>query len=149
MAHQQKMCRKLQIRRSPFIEGPRMALKIFFINQKTVMLRSRIARFIRSISYIQKKMIVKHQVRDSKLTILKYYWDQTIEYLKEQNKFLKDMRLTKLLNMIATMINPLVKDKLLFLYLEKCKIIAYIAFSQWRYIYSIIYPERFRTIKIS
>ena len=78
MAHQAKMCRRFQVRRCPFIEAPNITLKVFFENQKQVMLRSKIARFIRSITYMQNKLIAKYQVRDSKQKILEYYWDTTV-----------------------------------------------------------------------
>lgn len=67
----------------------------------------------------------------------------------ERNKVLKDVKLSRFIYMVNKLTVPEVKTKILELYLEKCKLIGFIAFSQWRYIHSIIAPGKFKKLNIS
>ena len=97
---------------------------------------------------MQRKILNKFVTRESKLAVLYQSWEQTFCYMLERNKVIKDVKLSRFIYMVNKHVLPDVKDRILGLYLEKCKLIGCIAFSQWRYIQSIINPNKFKKINL-
>ena len=98
-------------------------------NQKQIVLNRKVQRFLESIRYMQRRILSKFVTRESKLDVLKFCWDQTLCHMLERNKVLKDVKLSRFIYMVNKLTVPEVKTRILELYLEKCKLIGFIAFS--------------------